>query len=66
MSKFDIRPYFESQNWFSKVKMPDIRPKSNDKIEFRMSKCDIWPEFEGQNRILNVKKRYSALIRISR
>ena len=31
-----------------------------------MSKCDIRPEFERQNRILNVKIRYSAPVRMSK
>ena len=30
-----------------------------------MSKCDIRPEFECQDRILNVKIRYSAPVRMS-
>ena len=41
-------------------------PNSNVKIGFRMSKFDIRPEFECQNRILNVKIRYSARIRMSK
>ena len=31
-----------------------------------MSKFDIRPEFERQNRILNVKIRYSAQVRMSK
>ena len=31
-----------------------------------MSRCDIRPLFECQNRILNVKMRYSAPIRMSK
>ena len=31
-----------------------------------MSNFDIWPEFECENRILNVKIRYSALVRMSK
>ena len=31
---------------------------------FKMSKYDIWPDFEGQNRILNVKVRHSASVRL--
>ena len=31
-----------------------------------MSKYDIRPQFECQNRILNVKIRYSAQVRMSR
>ena len=31
---------------------------------FKMSKYDIRPDFEFQNRILNVKVRYSASVRM--
>ena len=31
---------------------------------FKMSKYDIQPDFENQNRILNVKVRYSASVRM--
>ena len=42
----------------------DIRPELNDKIGFRMLKYDIYQKFESQNRILNVKMKYSARIRM--
>ena len=41
-------------------------PSSNVKIGFRMSKYDIRPDFECQNRVLNVKLRYSAQVRMSK
>ena len=31
-----------------------------------MSKCDIWPKIECQNKILNIKMRYSAPVRMSK
>ena len=44
----------------------NIRPSSKVKIGFRMSKYDIPPDFECGNRILNVKLRYSAQVRMSK
>ena len=55
MSKYD----FECKNSI-------FGPNSNVKIGFRMLKFDIWSQFECQNRILNVKIRYSARIRMSK
>ena len=44
----------------------NIRPSSKVKIGFRMSKYDIRPNLECGNRILNVKLRYSAQVRMSK
>ena len=44
----------------------NIRPSSNVKIGFGMSKYDIPPNFECGNRILNVKLRYLAQVRMSK
>ena len=44
----------------------NIRPSSKVKIGFRMSEYDIPPDFECGNRILNVKLRYSAQVRMSK
>ena len=44
----------------------NIRPSSKVKIGLRMSKYDIPPDFECGNRILNVKLRYSAQVRMSK
>ena len=41
-------------------------PSSNVKIGFRISKFDIRPEFVCLYRILNVKIRYSAPVRMSK
>ena len=41
-------------------------PNSNVKEGFLMSKFDIRSKFECQNRILNVKIRFSARIRMSK
>ena len=37
---------------------------SNVKTGSRMPKCNIRPEFDCRNRILNVKMRYSAVVRM--
>ena len=63
MSKCGIRSQFEGQN-MSLMSKCDIRSELNDKIGFRLIKCDICHKFESQNRVLNVKMRYSARIRI--
>ena len=55
MSKFDIRPENAIFGRYSK-----------DTIRFLMSKFDIRLQFECQNRILNVKMRFSARIRMSK
>ena len=44
----------------------NIRPSSKVKIGLRMSIYDIPPDFECENRILNVKLRYSAQVRMSK
>ena len=55
MSKWD----FECQNLI-------FAPNSNVKIGFRMSNFDTRSKFEYQNKILNVKIRYLARIRMSK
>ena len=58
MSKLDIWPQFECQNYISKDfewQNSIFGPNSNDKIGFQMSKCDIRRKFESQNRISYVK-----------
>ena len=67
MPKFDIRSEFECQNRHDfECQNAILGPNSNVKIGFRMSKFDIRSKFGCQNRILNVKIRYSARIRMSK
>ena len=53
-------------NWDLECQNSIFGPGSNVKIGFGMSKFDIRPDIESQNRILNVKIRYSARIRMSK
>ena len=60
MSKNDIRPYFECQNWILNVKIRYSAPIRMSKYDFECLKCDIRPQFECQYyRVLNVKIGFS-------
>ena len=49
-----------------RLQMSKCEKKSNVKIGFRIKTFDIRPKFEYHNRVLNVKMRYSARIRMGK
>ena len=66
MSKLDIRPEFECQNWILNVKIRYSARIRMSKLDFECQNSIFGPKFECRNKILNVKIRYSARFRMSK